>query len=264
MAILDGLALLKAAITSKSATLTSANITTLKNPISAEDTIFELLGANSTIIVGSSVAYGLTRVGYNRMAIESVFPKGLDCLLPAEVDTVYKALPYLSYRTAIPLNEADYLDGPIAYVGNTGTFTLTPADTNLIFTGSVVVKVTKGKKYLHLLSNPVTSLGNLVYPSSDTTKGQAALLSYSSDPTVKAVELSALVAGTTPDQNLVDIVSAITGQTWTLVAGAYSLLGATIDYGGPVSGSYPTKTGFNNLVVITLSASNCTNYAGQI
>lgn len=108
------------------------------------------------------------------------------------------------------------------------------------------------------------SLGEGLYPSGQSAKGQAPLLSYPADTTPHNAYLSSVWQGQPIDAEMIDVINELTGQTWTTAAGNYSLSGAAVTYAGPVRPGWDlVKENFSRIVTIRLGAA-CANFAGEL
>lgn len=107
-------------------------------------------------------------------------------------------------------------------------------------------------------------LGFGLYPSGQMTKGQAQLLSYPADTTAHNAYLSALFVNKPIDEEMVTVVSELTGVQWSLNPGDYSLSGATVTYVGEVRNGWDViKPNFSRIAIIKLGNA-CSNFAGEL
>lgn len=107
-------------------------------------------------------------------------------------------------------------------------------------------------------------LGYGLYPSGQIAKGQAQFLSYPADTTPHNAYLSSLFANKPIDEELVTVVSELTGIQWSLNPGDYSLAGAVITYVGECRAGWDVvKPNFTRVAVIKLGSA-CSNFAGEL
>ena len=178
--------------------------------------------------------------------------------------TSHQALKLVNRKWGLGLVSSQVKLLPVQYDGDDiGLVTIEMVDGDLAAFGSFQFYVIPGPDNISDLALQ-TDLGEALYPSGQSVKGQAQLLSYPVDTTDHNGYLSSLFAGKPMDEELRQHVSDMTGVTWSLNAGDYSLSGATISYVGECRPGWDlVKENFTHNVVIRLG-SDCTNFAGDL
>lgn len=178
--------------------------------------------------------------------------------------TSHQALGLLNRKWQLGMSVDSVKLLPVVYDGEgVGTVTIEAVEGDLAAFGSFKFYVYPGPDNVSDL-NLQFALGDAFYPSGQTAKGQAHLLSYPVDTTEHNGYLSALFANKPIDEELRATVSALTGVEWSLNAGDYSLSGATITYVGEVRAGWELpKENFTRVAVIRLGAA-CANFAGDL
>ncbi len=250
---------LNTAISSKYTNFTQSKI--FKNPRDSAGTFGVYLNKNTLATVYGTAAVGSSVVAYNRLSLGSLFDGYMTIYSPDSLDNVHSFIPLINAQYGWELTEDEILNAPVTLTNGVGEFILNALN-SFTFTGSILVKVKKGPRKLP--SGLTVAIGNAVYPSKQTAKGQAEIYAYSFDTTENNAALSALITGQQITQSVCDLLVAITGNAWSLATGDYSLSGATITYSGLVDPKvHPTKTGYTRVVAITLGA-DCALFAGTL
>lgn len=235
---------------------------------STEGTIHALNKKNSYGRFSAVGFRGTVDASYNRINLSEFL--GVDKKQDMFVRTrskpsnTHQALKLVNRKWQLGLATTQVENLPVVYDGNdVGVCTVRAAAGDLAVFGEFKFTVQPGPDNISDLGLTY-ALGYALYPSGQTAKGQAQLLSYPVDTTAHNAELSALFANKPIDDALVTLVSDLTGVQWSLNAGDYSLSGATITYVGALRPGWDlTKPNFTRVAVIRLGAA-CANFAGDL
>jgi len=217
----------------------------------------------------SAVGYrGWVDTAYNRINLTEVFGDKLkqdisikSRLAPA---TTHQALQLINRKWNLELQASSVQPLPVVYDGDgVGTVTVTAVDGALDIYGSFTFKIIPGPDNVAEI-NVSRDIGDGLYPSGNSAKGQAQFLSYPVDTTAHNSYLAGVWQGETIDQAMIDVINDLTGISWSLSPGQYSLSGASVVYAGVVRPGWDLpKPNFTRVVVIRLGSA-CTNFAGEL
>lgn len=112
--------------------------------------------------------------------------------------------------------------------------------------------------------NLTFNLGDALYPSGQSAKGQASLLSYPADTTTHNAYLSSIWTGQPIDAEMITAINELTEKTWTTAPGAFSLSGAAVVYAGDVRPGWDVPKENHTRIVVIKLGSACTNFAGEL
>ena len=236
---------------------------------SSVGTIHELRKRNSFGRFTAVGYRGWVETAYNRINLTEVFGDALkqDVSIKSRLapTTTHQALQLVNRKWNLELQPASVKELPVVYDGDgIGTVTVEAVDGAIDVTGGFTFKVIPGPDNIAELPLS-TALGDGLYPSGQTAKGQAQFLSYPVDTTDWNGYLAGVWTGQSIDETMVTTISEMTGIAWTAsAAGDYSLQGAVVTYAGPVRAGWDIpKPNFTRVVVIQLAA-GCSNFAGEL
>lgn len=235
---------------------------------SSAGTVHELNKRNSYGRFAAVGFRGTVDASYNRIDLTKFLgdPAKQDIRVTsrAKPATSHQAIGLLNRKWQLGLSVDSVKLLPVVYDGDgVGLVTIEAVDGDLAAFGSFKFYVYPGPDNVSDI-NLQTQLGDALYPSGQTAKGQAHLLSYPADTTEQNGYLSSLFANKPIDEELRTAVSALTGIEWSLNPGDYSLSGATITYVGEVRPGWELpKENFTQVAVIRLGAA-CANFAGDL
>ena len=213
---------------------------------------------------------GQVQVYYDRLSFATVFantPVNTYAKLRAfRPSTIHDLIPALNDYYGLELSADDIEDGPLSLVDGVGSATIIAKPGSWTWTDSFSVSIQPGDLYLDVAMT-VTDLNGVQYPSGQSIKGQAEVYSYRYDCSAYGelfAAISVVTEGGEPvTQALVDAINDLTGDTWTLSAGAFGLSGAKVIYNGTNSLNKPSNSNYDYLLEIQLSA-DCSNFAGVL
>lgn len=224
-----------------------------------DNTQVELQATNvAAAYQGSVIVY------YNRLDLADLAKMvTLDMKAPG-IMTSHDLVPFLNDRYGLNLSTTDV--ELVDAVDNVTykTVTLTATAGSLGWIGTVDVSVTEGNVPLgdYLM---VTNLPGLNYPTDypDLPNGQ--FYSYWRDFSSYTTYLKTLVVGGPIEQQLADLLTTVTGDTWIRTGyGQYSLGGASIVYAGATSGDPLYNSNYDYAVRITLYHGDAWGIAGDL
>src|SRR5574343_111427 len=253
--------------------LTALN--TANNAVMTANDVYITAAAANTSVVGdplygkNSVAKVVGRPGdehtgeawfaYDRLDLGVVFANQLLNIPIGNPTTVHKAIPWINRKLSTSFTAADLEDLVLDTSVLPGTLVLKAKADSIGWIGTISFTFTNdGSK--DLVVNDIY-LDGVLTPSETTGKNQASIWGWDFDFSAYNTTLAALTPTTTPTAaqlaTLAAMLTAVTDQTWVSdVAGAYSLLGATIVYVGK-SPQYLINPLFSKVAVLKLSG-NCT------
>lgn len=178
--------------------------------------------------------------------------------------TSHQALKLVNRKWGLGLSPDQVKLVPVQYGSDdVGLVTIEMADGDLAAFGRFQFYVIPGADNISDLPLQY-ELGDALYPSGQTAKGQAQLLSFPVDTTAHNGYISSLFVGKPIDEELRLNISEMTGIEWSLNPGQYSLSGASISYVGECRPGWDlVKPNFTHNVVIRLGTA-CTNFAGDL
>lgn len=244
-------------------------LATVEDVKSSAGTVHELRKRNSYGRFTAVGYRGWVETAYNRINLTEVFgdAQKQDISIKSRLapTTTHQALQLVNRKWNLELQAASVKSLPVVYDGDgVGTVTVEAADGALDVTGKFTFKIIPGPDNIAELPLS-TALGDGIYPSGQTAKGQAQFLSYPVDTTPWNGFLAGIWTAQAITDELVEKVSEMTGVVWTAgAAGDYSLQGASVTYAGPVRAGWDLpKPNFSRVVVIRLGAA-CSNFAGEL
>lgn len=211
---------------------------------------------------------GTVDASYNRIDLSAMFgtaqKQDLSVRTRTKPANTHQALKLVNRKWQLGLTTTQVENLPVVYDGNdVGVCTVKAVTGDLAVFGQFNFTVQPGPDNISDLNLNYT-LGAALYPSGQTAKGQAQLISYPVDTTTHNAAIAALFAGKPIDADLVTLVSELTGVQWSANAGDYSLSGASITYVGLVRPGWDlTKPNFSRVAVIRLGDA-CSNFAGDL
>lgn len=235
---------------------------------STEGTIHALNKKNSYGRFSAVGFRGTVDASYNRIDLSALFGAALkqDMVVRtrSKPANAHQALKLVNRKWQLGLIADQVENLPVVYDGNDiGVCTIKAVAGDLAVFGQFSFTVQPGPDNISDLGLNY-DLTNALYPSGQTAKGQAQLISYPVDTTEHNAEVAALFANKPIDADLVTLVSTLTGVQWSLNAGDYSLSGASITYVGVVRPGWDlTKPNFSRVAVIRLGTA-CSNFAGDL
>ncbi len=236
--------------------------------LSTQGTLHYSRGFNSFGLVSANGFRGQVEGGYNRINITKLMgaPGKKDTVIRSrsKPTSTHAAMDLMLRKWKFEFNKDSILDLPVVYDGQgVGTVTVTFKDGAIEAYGTFQFKIAPGPDSIADLQIN-TNLGDGLYPSGRTDKGQAQFLSYPADASGESAYFGSIFTGYPIDQLLIDKVSAITGIGWIMSPGQYSLAGAKVTYVGPVRpGLDLVKDPYSQICTILLSDS-CENFAGEL
>ena len=231
-------------------------------------TIHELRNRNSYGLVSGVGFKGRVEMAYDRVNLSkfmgTVAKQDQTIRTRAHPLTTAAALTLANRKWNFGIPASSVQDLPVVYDGNgIGTVTVRAVEGDVTVFGEFQFKLQPGPDNIAALGLN-GDLGAALYPSGQYAKGQAQLLSYPLDTTTYNAYLAGVWAGQPIDTALLDCVSALTGVSWIMTAGQYSLSGATVTYAGPVRSGYDLpKENYSRIVTIRLGSA-CSNFAGDL
>lgn len=231
-------------------------------------TVHELNKRNSYGVFSAVDFRGTVEVSYDRIDLSKLMAstqkqdiRVYSRLKPANS---HQALQLVNRKWHLGLQTESIELLPVSYDGEgVGNVTIKAKEGALDVIGEFKFIVYPGADNISEL-NLNFALGDALYPSGQSAKGQAQLLSYPADTTTHNAYLSSVWAGQPIDAEFIAIINELTGVEWTTAPGAYSLAGAAVTYAGEVRPGWDVpKENHVRIVVIKLSSS-CTNFAGEL
>lgn len=216
---------------------------------------------NSSVLLRSNnpLYGGSVRVNYDRLDFSKVFsttPLNTYAKLRSfRPSTIHDLIPDLNDYYGLQLTADDIVDRPLALTDGAGTAEIEAAVGSLGWIGKFTVTIVPGDAKLEKWVTD-TDLNGVQYPSGQSEKGQAEVYSYQYDATKYWDYLKALQVpqeGMDVPVELVNIITEMTGNSWALEAGEYSMLGAKITYNGTNEIGRPTNPSFSYYLEILLS-----------
>lgn len=235
---------------------------------SSAGTIHELRDRNSYGLVSAVGFKGRVEMAYDRVDFAKLMG-GLgkqDNVIRtrSKPSSTHKALGLLDRKWNLGIPTDSIKDLPVKYDGDgIGTVTVEAVEGDIIAFNSFIFKLKPGPDNISVLPLS-TNLGAALYPSGQTAKGQAHLISYHVDTTPHNAYLASVWPSQPIDAEMIEVINSLTGITWTLSPGEYSLSGAEVVYGGVIRPGYDVpKANFTRIVTINLGAA-CSNFAGEL
>ncbi len=235
---------------------------------SSEGTIHELRDRNSYGLVSAVGFKGRVEMAYDRINYAQLMggpgKQGNVIRTRSKPSSTHKALALLDRKWNLGIPPESILDLPVKYDSEgIGTVTVEAVDGDVIGFNKFTFKLKPGPDNISTL--PLKgNLGAALYPSGQTAKGQAQLISYPVDTTAHNAYLASVWSSQPIDAEMIQVINDLTGVTWSLNPGEYSLSGAEVVYGGIVRPGYDMpKANFTRIVTINLGAA-CSNFAGEL
>lgn len=219
-------------------------------------------------IKGSGYIGGVT-VKYNRLDIGLLFKNIAVNVNALSATTTTGLLQTLNEKYGLGLSAADVVDNPISTATTPITHTIQIAANSLAYTGSVTTTIGEDPEVGERLNTVIliTNLNGLLYPNSDTTKGQAREYSWNINGSSISTWLSARVTGETiADTALAIELNKVTPDIWVFddAAADYNTSGAEVLYAGPNDATRDTNQTYSRIVQFKLSETLCTNLGGVL
>lgn len=235
---------------------------------SSVGTVHELRDRNSYGLVSAVGFKGRVEMAYDRVDFAKLMggPGKQDNVIRtrAKPSSTHKALALLDRKWNLGIPTESIKDLPIKYdAEGIGTVTVEAVDGDVIAFNKFTFKLKPGPDNISNLPL-ATNLGAALYPSGQAVKGQAHLISYHVDTTDHNAYLASVWPSQPIDSEMIEVINALTGVTWSLNPGEYSLSGAEVVYGGVIRPGYDMpKANFTRIVTINLGAA-CSNFAGEL
>lgn len=235
---------------------------------SSAGTIHELRDRNSYGLVSAVGFKGRVEMAYDRVDFAKLMG-GLgkqDNVIRtrSKPSSTHKALGLLDRKWNLGIPTDSIKDLPVKYdEEGIGTVTVEAVEGDIIAFNKFIFKLKPGPDNISVLPLS-TNLGAALYPSGQASKGQAHLISYHVDTTPHNAYLASVWPSQPIDAEMIEVINSLTGVTWTLSPGEYSLSGAEVVYGGVIRPGYDVpKANFTRIVTINLGAA-CSNFAGEL
>lgn len=263
----DNTASLATALTDTQVTVNAAAVNT--DSAIARDTVVTIDSIPGKGYRGSVTVY------YNRIDLGVLFLNvGANVgLTVVDGDTSDKLIPLLNAKYGTHFEVGDLVAQPLEVSTDIKEVVLAAAGGNVMYTGQFTVKYGLEETALDSVVL-TTTLSGFNYPSSDLTKGQAAIYSYNLDGSAEpsnfwaTVNVGPVTAGFVTPFNTAFRVD----EDWVYDAatGNYNLYGASVVYAGvndaallPQGVDVALNPLYNNVVVMQLGA-ECANFAGYL
>ncbi|MNO12970.1 hypothetical protein D3C76_25900 [compost metagenome] len=191
---------------------------------------------NSQVTLKANNAFapyqGEYEIYYTRLSLADLAKLVTLSIKAPSVTNSHDVLPFLNDRFGLNLEESDIVLVDAEDLVDYKTVQLTAMANSLGWIGTVQVTVTQGEIPLeNYLTN--TALPGLDYPTPYATLPFAQVYSYWRDFSVHTAYLKTLTAGQPIPQELADILTDVTGDTWPRSGySQYSLGGAEIIWAG--------------------------------
>lgn len=215
---------------------------------------------------------GSVNVTYNRLDIALLF-NGIDVVIDVpDAVTTADLLPRLNEKYGLGLEVSDISDTNIDKSSGTGSYThtLVISGGSYAYIGSLSLIVGAEPEVGERLDTVilVNNLSGLLYPNSDTDKAQARVYSWDINGNPISAWLSVRAVGETiVDNALATELNKVTPDLWVYDGDApaeFNTAGAEVIYAGPNLATNDTNQGYNRIVQIRLSETNCTNVGGVL
>lgn len=209
---------------------------------------------------------GSAKLCYDRIVLQDFLGRDGHSVITREKPAkIHDAIPLINRKYLLELKPEDVNDGDITWDPDSkkGVFILEANPDSVVIAGRVAFELVPGPDLISELQLN-GDLGFALYPSGNSTKGQAQFLSFPRDTSAHNGELSAWRTGEPIDATKLEIIRSITDLDWVMADGDYSLNGAELTYAGVVRpGIDIPKAGFQRIVTIKLG-DQCTNFAGEL
>lgn len=223
---------------------------------------------NSVVLIKANNAFapyqGQTEVYYNRLLLQDLAKLVTLTMKAPSVTTSHDLLPFLNDRFGLNLEESDIelvdAEDHIDYK----TVQLTAVPESLGWVGTVSVSVSQGDIALETyLTNTV--LDGLNYPTPYATLPFAQMYSYWRDFSVHVAYLKTITAGQAIPQELADILSDITGDTWFRTGyHEFSLGGAQVIWAGKTADNGLMNPGYDYGIQVRLNHDDAFGITGDL
>lgn len=217
---------------------------------------------------------GSVNLLYARLDIVALFKNIKVNLDVQEATTTTDLLDRLNARYGLGVTSADIVPSPVAPLSSdtpSVNAEITFADSCLVYFGTLAVTVGPDVEVGERLSTVVlqTELDGLHYPDPDTDKGQAYIYSYGVDFTdIKPYLQTLKTEGAVVWSDLAREFNKVAEDLWVTDTdpAEYNLQGSVVKYAGvtsdPAAGD--VNDAYSHVVVLTVSDSLCTNFAGDL
>lgn len=177
----------------------------------------------------------------------------LPMLIPGSLTKKSQLVPFLNIYYGLGLSPEEIVEGNVVIPtdGNNFTIRIDPTPENYQYNVGYDF-VCKATGNVASTTVKTTDLSGLNYPSADLTVSQAYVFTYPLSFTSEFATLSKLTVQSQVDDALAKSLSNVTGLTWTLAAGNYSLSGAKISYAALNSSAVFANPDFKYVVTIDL------------
>ena len=263
----NGWAQLVAALGSKNSKLVG-KLDKIERILPSAGTVHELRNRNSYGLVSAVDFKGRVEMAYDRIELNKFHgpaSKQDNFIRTRKRPTsTHKALGLFNRKWGMGIPPEHVEDLPIVWdAQNIGTVILRAKEGDWMVTGETQFKLRPGPDSISDLGLN-GDLGMALYPSGQNTKGQAHVLSYQIDTTPHNAYLASMWEGQPIDEEVVTMLSDLTGKSWITTAGDFSLQGASVTYAGVVRpGNDLPKPNFTRIVTIKLGTA-CANFAGEL
>lgn len=221
---------------------------------------------NSSAFFQATGFSGSAKLCYDRIVLQDFLGRDCHTVITREKPAkIREAVPLINRKYLLELNPEDVSDGDITWDPETkrGVFILEADPDSIVISGRVAFELHPGPDLISELELD-GNLGDALYPSGTSAKGQAQFLSYPKDTSAHNGELSAWRTGEPITTEKLEIIRSITDLDWVMADGDYSLNGAELTYAGVVRpGIDIPKPGFMRIITIKLG-NQCTNFAGEL
>lgn len=241
-------------------------LSTVVNPKSTAGTPNEFRRRNTVADFEATGFSGSAALCYDRHDLADVLGEDGHYITTRKTpQLVYDALGLINRKYQLTLKPDDIINSMISWDKDSGvgTAVLEAKPESLGLIGKVKIEFRPGPDPIFEL-NLKSDLGQALYPSGQSAKGQAQYISYPCDTSAHNGELASWKTGDAITTDKLEIVRAITKIDWVMNDGDYSLNGAEIVYAGDVRpGIDMPKPNHLRLVAIKLGT-QCSNFAGEL
>lgn len=241
-------------------------LTAVTDPKPTAGTPLEFRRRNTSGVFEAQGFSGTAVLCYNRISLEEFMGRdGHYIVTRQRPAVVYDALPLINRKYRLGLLPDDVVNSIISWDPDTGvgTVILEGKPESLGVIDRIALQFRPGPDPIADL--PLNgNLGKALYPSGQSTKGQAQFISYPCDTAAMNGELASWTTGAAITTDKLEVLRSITKLDWVMAPGDYSLAGAEITYAGTIRpGIDIPKPNFVRIVTIKLGT-QCSNFAGEL
>ena len=208
------------------------------------------------------------RIEYDRINMD-IFFKGIPItIVPAFQKLISDYLPSVNKAYGLSLDETDIIDGVIpSNVNPPFKIDVNINPYNPAFYGKFTLLISDARKSIKLMVDTI-DFGGIPYPTLDKTKIQGPLYFYGEDWSGLADLFKMYNTSDKLDNALITQINLYSEDVWVNASTPmpFNLHNAVILYNGKYdkSNQYTKKVGFENVLVIGLDETFCTNVSGYL